>query len=487
MFVPVAPSPMSHAATPTLSPRSHRWPGAPWRCILLSLLCLLADLAPTRAVTIKEFPVTASSQPASITRGSDGNLWFTEHGANNIGRITPAGIVTEFPLPTATSLPVGITSGPDDNLWFAEIGANKIGVVQIAADIAASQTAAAMVAAGGNLTYTITITNNGPADATNVALTDTLPANTTFVAVRQSSGPAFAATTPAVGSAGTVTETIGTLANGSSATFTLVVQVAANTANNTPLNNTVTATSASPDAISANNSAVATTTVKDHTAPNITITSPAGPTVRELPTIAGKAVDAPGGTGVQKILLYLIRAADGAYFNGTAFVIPPKVKGIAQAPALSISYDQKGGNYARRAGLPTPAELIPGAYRILAIAIDGASNRGQATRSFSVLAPASTVALSTAMASVAGNSVTLRFGGALQAESASDAAHYMVEVNGKAVTVERAGYNATSHTVTLDLASGALKSGAQVEVKWSGLSDSAGHAVAGQSDAVTAR
>jgi virginiamycin B lyase len=47
-------------------------------------------------------------------------VWFTEFAGNNIGRITPAGVITEFPLPTADSEPIGITTGPDGNLWIAE-------------------------------------------------------------------------------------------------------------------------------------------------------------------------------------------------------------------------------------------------------------------------------------------------------------------------------------------------------------------------------
>ena len=47
--------------------------------------------------TITEFSIpTAGSNPYDITAGPDGNLWFTEHDANKIGRITPSGAVTEF-------------------------------------------------------------------------------------------------------------------------------------------------------------------------------------------------------------------------------------------------------------------------------------------------------------------------------------------------------------------------------------------------------
>ena len=89
----------------------------------VTLLCAGAALAtPTQFIT--EFPVpTADSGPEGITAGPDGNLWFTESW-NKIGRITPNGAVTEFPLPRA---PHGITAGPDGNLWFTEHIANQIG------------------------------------------------------------------------------------------------------------------------------------------------------------------------------------------------------------------------------------------------------------------------------------------------------------------------------------------------------------------------
>lgn len=100
-------------------------------------------------------------------------------------------------------------------------------------------------------------------------------------------------------------------------------------------------------------------------------------------------------------------------------------------------------------------------------------------------APPST--LSTATASVATNSLTLQFRAALETASASDANHYTVTVNGHSVAVDSAGYNATRHTVTLSLPDGALQTGDAVIVKWSGLSDSKGAAVAVESGAVAAR
>src|SRR5215469_10009107 len=72
----------------------------------------------TGAVT--EYPVTAGGHPLVITAGPDGNLWFTEMPGNRIGRITPDGVLTEFPVPTPASLPNTIRSGPHHALYFAE-------------------------------------------------------------------------------------------------------------------------------------------------------------------------------------------------------------------------------------------------------------------------------------------------------------------------------------------------------------------------------
>jgi streptogramin lyase len=79
----------------------------------------------TTAGVITEFPTGAVSL-GDITGGPDGNLWFVYQ--SGVGRITTSGTTTLFPTagPTGSGL---ITSGPDGNLWFTENGANKIGRV----------------------------------------------------------------------------------------------------------------------------------------------------------------------------------------------------------------------------------------------------------------------------------------------------------------------------------------------------------------------
>jgi streptogramin lyase len=62
-----------------------------------------------------------------IAAGPDGNVWFTEKVANKVGRITPAGVITEFPLPPGNRSPQGITAGPDGYLGFTEAGGAMVG------------------------------------------------------------------------------------------------------------------------------------------------------------------------------------------------------------------------------------------------------------------------------------------------------------------------------------------------------------------------
>ena len=115
------------------------------------------------------FPTpTANSRPAVITPGADGNVWFTELGANNesqVGRITPAGVITEFPIANLDSdnAQFGFTAGPDGNLWAAAYYGLVIGQIGIAPPSActaiATTTDPASVVGGSTETLTTTITN----------------------------------------------------------------------------------------------------------------------------------------------------------------------------------------------------------------------------------------------------------------------------------------------------------------------------------------
>jgi len=90
----------------------------------------------TTAGAITEYPIpTTGAYPIGITAGPDGALWFTEESGNNIGRITTAGAITEYPIPPTGAYPIGITAGPDGALWFTELTGNNIGRITTAGAI----------------------------------------------------------------------------------------------------------------------------------------------------------------------------------------------------------------------------------------------------------------------------------------------------------------------------------------------------------------
>lgn len=75
----------------------------------------------TTSGAITLYPISASA--SDIVAGPDGALWFTEgFSANAIARITTAGVLTEYSLPTINSYPSAITVGSDGALWFLEAG-----------------------------------------------------------------------------------------------------------------------------------------------------------------------------------------------------------------------------------------------------------------------------------------------------------------------------------------------------------------------------
>jgi uncharacterized repeat protein (TIGR01451 family) len=145
------------------------------------------------------------------------------------------------------------------------------------ADLSINKTATLTAAQGSNVTYNISLTNNGPNPATSVSLTDALPANTTFFSEAQNTGPAFSCSNPSVGTNGTVTCTNASLTSGAIATFTIVATVSPSAPLGT-LNNTANVTTTSTDPTGANNSFTAGTTITaGNTDLSITKTPSPGP------------------------------------------------------------------------------------------------------------------------------------------------------------------------------------------------------------------
>jgi virginiamycin B lyase len=105
----------------------------------LSMVDKVARITPQGVVT--EFPLPRPCPPPrcsphEITGGPDGAVWFTEVFGNRIGRITPSGEITEFELPHPRSAPNVITRGPGQTLVFTESGLtaaddSRIGAISV--------------------------------------------------------------------------------------------------------------------------------------------------------------------------------------------------------------------------------------------------------------------------------------------------------------------------------------------------------------------
>ena len=114
---------------------------------------------------------------------------------------------------------------------------------------------------GGHLTYTTTLRNNSSSLATGIVLTDTMPASVSFISVNSSAGKCTR-------SADTVTCRIPSLASGSSATITLIIQPqAAGT-----ISNAASVIANEPDTNPADNSSAESTRVVTATDMKITVT-----------------------------------------------------------------------------------------------------------------------------------------------------------------------------------------------------------------------
>jgi virginiamycin B lyase len=80
----------------------------------------IGEMTPA-GVLVQEFPASIGG----LVEGPDGNIWYTQpYGNNIIGRFTPNGQVTEFPIPFNAA---NIIAGPDGNLWFGGTSAPEIG------------------------------------------------------------------------------------------------------------------------------------------------------------------------------------------------------------------------------------------------------------------------------------------------------------------------------------------------------------------------
>ncbi|WP_295388245.1 DUF11 domain-containing protein [uncultured Thiodictyon sp.] len=171
------------------------------------------------------------------------------------------------------------------------------------------------VEVGANLTYTITVVNNGNQSATAATVTDALPANLTFASVSASSGSCTGTSN--------VSCALGDLAPGATATVTLVVQPTAAGA----VSNSASAASTATELNAADNSATAVTTVNPAPIP----TPPPTPTPTPTPTdgadLSVTLIDEPDPARVGKPVVYTAKVKNKGTVTASGTIL------TAQLPA----------------------------------------------------------------------------------------------------------------------------------------------------------
>jgi uncharacterized repeat protein (TIGR01451 family) len=311
------------------------------------------------------------------------------------------------------------------------------------ADLAITEVASPGLATlGGNLTYVVTVTNNGPAPSTNATVNDFLPAGVSLVSVDRSQGsqPTLNGTL--------LTANLGTIAAGASATLTILVKATAVG----PITNAANVSGNQFDPISANNSTSLITTVQG--AINLVLT---------------QSVPSPTGTvgQFQFFTLTLTNLGPSAATNATLIdSLPANVTFVNAVPsqggfaslANGVLVDNFGtiaaGASARLTLVVTPK--VPGLLVNFAGAYSPdfpASAPAFANASISIITGPSVVGV----AGFGKNSeLVITFDEALNAGTATNKANYQLVALGKAgkgpnktIGIASISYNSVAHSVMI--------------------------------------
>jgi uncharacterized repeat protein (TIGR01451 family) len=236
------------------------------------------------------------------------------------------------------------------------------------ADMAVSTTGPSSITAGTNVSYTVTVTNNGPNPAAGVVLTDTLPAGSVFVSMTPSGSNPDAFTFAQSG--GTLTETAGaSIASGHTDTFTLVVSAPSTLTPGSNFSNTAAVSSTTADPNSANNSSTAAGTI-------------VGPAADLAVAASGPATAAEGGQ-----VTYTVTVRNTSTTNpGTGVVLTDTLGtnlGFVSATTPQGTFSQSGGVVTFNLGT-----LAPGATATLTVTAQ-ATEDGSTTDSATVSASSS--------------------------------------------------------------------------------------------------
>ncbi|WP_331714960.1 hypothetical protein, partial [Auraticoccus cholistanensis] len=197
-----------------------------------------------------------SADPSTGTCGQSGGTVTCQ-----LGTLAPGATVT---IPVVVEVAPGAAVGTLVNRASVttttgdDVPANNSTTVSTtvtrSADVAATVSGPTNASAGEEVTWTATLTNNGPSSALGASLTDLLPDGATFVRATASDGGTC------TNANNQVTCTFGDLAPGATRTVTVVGRLDAGAPTGSVLN-TATASSSTSDPVPANNTATATTSV----------------------------------------------------------------------------------------------------------------------------------------------------------------------------------------------------------------------------------
>ncbi|HXU39731.1 MAG TPA: HYR domain-containing protein [Blastocatellia bacterium] len=175
------------------------------------------------------------------------------------------------------------------------------------ADLSITKSGPALANAGDSVSYTLTITNNGPDAAQDVVIRDQVPDNTTFVSETQTAGPTATCGNQVTDGITTSVCTISSLGANAVASFTLVYTIGSGVGNGTVIFNGATVTSSTNEINSEDNQASFNTLVSSTPPPPpCTINCPSNVTVDNdanqcsavvtyaTPTTSGSCADETG-------------------------------------------------------------------------------------------------------------------------------------------------------------------------------------------------
>ena len=244
----------------------------------LTYTLVVTNTGPSNAtgVTVTDvLPVGVTFVSANSTQGTATNASGTITGAiGNLASGASATVTITATIDPSTVGPISNTAtvtGNETDTDSSDNTSTTTTAVTRSVDVGITKTDSSdPVLAGAQVTYTILVTNSGPSTATNVTVTDVLPAGLTFVSASSTQGTATNAS-------GTVTGAIGTLAPAATATITIVASVGGGATGS--ITNTATVTSTETDTNSANNSASQSTTITPSINLGITKTDLADPVV----------------------------------------------------------------------------------------------------------------------------------------------------------------------------------------------------------------